>query len=98
LVTLSACSTARGRHVRGDAVLGFGRTFLAAGASRLLLSLWDVHDGATAELMTHFYRAYLDEGLPAPAALREAQRRLRSDPDYAHPHLWAGFELQGDWR
>jgi len=40
----------------------------------------------------------LQGGLPAAAALREAQLSLRRDPRYRDPYSWAGFVLQGHWR
>jgi CHAT domain-containing protein len=48
--------------------------------------------------MARFYRALWRDGLPAAAALREAQRSLRGDPRFRDPYYWAGFVLQGDWR
>ena len=42
LVTLSACETGRGKAVRGEGVLGLTRSFLATGASQVMVSLWPV--------------------------------------------------------
>jgi CHAT domain-containing protein len=62
-------------------------------------SLWPVQDRTTAKLMSRFYKAMWQGGLPPAAALREAQRWLRNhDPRYKDPYSWAGFVLQGDWR
>lgn len=97
LVVLSACRTALGRHVRGVGILGLARGFFYAGASRLLLSLWDVDDEATAVLMEHFYDSLLVDQLSPSAALRKAQLTLSSNPQWAHPYYWAGFVLQGDF-
>ena len=98
LVVLSACRTARGREIRGEGLLGLTRGFLHAGAARVLVSLWNVDDEATAELMRRFYRLLLGERLPASRALREAQLSLRGDPRWGAPYYWAGFTLQGEWR
>lgn len=98
LVVLSACRTALGRHVPGEGLMGLTRAFLHAGAARVLVSLWNVNDQATAELMGLFYRNLLERGLPAGSALREAQLALRSDPRWEAPYYWAGFTLRGDWR
>ena len=51
---LSACDTFRG-ELRTDGVVGIARSFLAAGASSLGVSLWPVDDAATRELMALFY-------------------------------------------
>ncbi len=98
LVVLSACQTALGKEVRGEGLVGLTRSFMAAGAERVLVSLWRVDDRATAELMEGFYRALLTEGKPAAAALRQAQAELRQVPAWGSPSYWAGFVLQGDWR
>ena len=98
LVVLSACRTALGPEVRGEGMLGLTRGFLHAGARRVVASLWKVEDRATAELMSRFYRALWEDGLPAPAALRRAQRELRAERRHRDPADWAGFVLVGDWQ
>src|SRR5262249_54649745 len=47
----------------GEGLIGLTRGFLYAGAPTVVASLWDVSDRSTAELMTRFYRAMLQEGL-----------------------------------
>jgi hypothetical protein len=69
-----------------------------AGAARVVASLWQVQDRATADLMERFYRAMLVDHLPAAAALRRAQLSIRSEARWHDPYFWAGFVLQGDWR
>ena len=98
LVVLSACRTALGDRQRAEGLVGLTRGFFYAGASRLLVSLWDVDDEATAELMDRFYRALFEEGLSPAAALRRAQLRMREIPRWQAPFYWAGFVLQGEWR
>ena len=98
LVTLSACRSALGRQIRGEGLLGLTHAFLRAGASRVLSSLWQVRDRGTTELMLGFYRGVWTEGLPPAAALRQAQRELRSRPRYRDPYYWSAFVLHGDWR
>jgi CHAT domain-containing protein/tetratricopeptide (TPR) repeat protein len=98
LVVLSACRTGLGRELRGEGLLGLTQSFFEAGATRLVVSLWDVDDRATSVLMALFYRELLGAGRPPAEALRRAQLALREDPQWAAPYYWAGFELQGDWR
>jgi CHAT domain-containing protein len=98
LVVLSACQTALGREVRGEGLVGLSRAFMYAGAPRVVASLWQVSDAATAELMQRFYRGIFKESLPPAAALRAAQLEMSRDPRWRAPFYWAGFLLQGDWR
>ena len=98
LVVLSGCQTALGKEVRGEALMGMTRGFMYAGAPRVLGSLWQVDDAATAELMTAVYRPLLAGRSSPAAALREAQLSLRRRPRFQHPFYWAGFQLQGEWR
>jgi CHAT domain-containing protein/tetratricopeptide (TPR) repeat protein len=98
LVVLSGCRTALGREVRGEGLMGITRGFQYAGATRVLASLWRVEDRATAELMTRFYHALWKDGLPAAAALRQAQLALQKERHFRDPSSWAAFVLEGDWR
>jgi CHAT domain-containing protein/tetratricopeptide (TPR) repeat protein len=98
LAVLSGCRTALGKEVRGEGLMGLTRGFLYAGVPRVVGSLWPVQDSTTAELMSRFYKAMWQRGLPPAAALREAQLSLRGNRRYADAYSWAGFVLQGDWR
>ena len=98
LVVLSACQTALGKEIKGEGLVGLARAFIYAGAPRVVASLWEVSDLATAELMTSFYRGMLQHHLAPAAALRAAQLQLSRDPRWAAPYFWAGFVLQGEYR
>jgi CHAT domain-containing protein/Flp pilus assembly protein TadD len=97
LVVLSACSTALGKDVKGEGLIGLTRGFMNAGAAGVVASLWKVDDEATAELMKHFYTALFNKGLPPAAALREAQLELAKYPRWQSPYYWAGFVIQGQY-
>ena len=95
LVVLSACSTALGKEVRGEGLIGLTRGFLYAGASGVTASLWKVDDEATAELMKHFYDGMFQKGLTPAAALREAQLAMWNQKRWHAPFYWAAFVIQG---
>lgn len=97
LVTLSACESGLGRITRGDEILGFTRSFLTAGASGLVASLWPVADDSTELLMTTLY-GELSRGSEAIDAMRRAQIAVLTQKKFAHPFFWAPFNLIGDWR
>lgn len=61
------------------------------------MSLWEVSDEATVELMKGFYTRYT-QGVAKDAALREAQLELLRNPKYADPFFWSAFVLMGDYR
>ncbi len=98
LVVLSACRTALGTEIRGEGLLGLTQAFLQAGAGRVVVSLWNANDAATAELMSRFYRGMLRQELPPAEALRAAQLAMLREPRWEAPYYWAGFALQGEWR
>ncbi|QNP49173.1 CHAT domain-containing protein [Diaphorobacter aerolatus] len=97
LVTLSACESGLGRIAQGDEVLGFTRSFLSAGSSSLIVSLWPVSDDATEVLMTTLY-GELIRGNDVQKSVQAAQIAVLKQPKLAHPFFWAPFNLIGDWR
>ena len=99
LVMLSACETGLGKEKRGEGVIGLTRAFMYAGAPTVGVSLWSVADKSTADLMTGFYKKMLTgQGMPAGAAMRQAQTDMIAGKKYAAPFYWAPFVLVGDWR
>jgi CHAT domain-containing protein len=95
LVVLSACQTGVGAGTvadvpPGDDWVGLVRTFLFAGASNVVATLWPVEDRSTAELMTQFHRS-LAAGKTPGDAISEAQRRAERAPVTSHPFYWAAF-------
>ena len=97
LVTLSACESGLGRITQGDEVLGFTRSFLSAGTSSLIASLWPVSDDATAVLMGTLY-GELSRGNDIQRAMQAGQLAVLRQPGMAHPFFWAPFNLIGNWR
>ncbi len=98
LVVLSACQTGLGKEIKGEGLVGLTRGFMYAGAARVVVSLWNVNDQATAELMTKFYRKMLKQGERPAAALRAAQVELQRQKQWQSPYFWAAFVMQGEWK
>jgi tetratricopeptide (TPR) repeat protein len=94
LVTLSGCGTGLNVVVGGDELLGLVRGLLYAGASAVLVTLWDVNDATTAMFMQSFYGA-LSAGASKAAALRTAMLAVRRE--HPHPYHWAPFVLIGKY-
>jgi CHAT domain-containing protein len=109
LVVLSACRTGTG-SVGGEGIAHLARAFFYAGSSSMIVTLWDVEDKASSELLTRFYGNWLGSESKS-ASLRRAQLSLIKDlregriqsrtpagvlmlPE--HPFFWAGFILVGE--
>ncbi|MBP0021652.1 MAG: tetratricopeptide repeat protein [Cyanobacteria bacterium SBLK] len=92
LVVLSACDTGRGR-ITGDGVIGLSRSFVSAGVPSILVSLWQVPDAPTAELMSEFYRQW-EENPDKAQALRQAMLKIMKT--HPAPRNWAAFTLIGE--
>jgi CHAT domain-containing protein len=98
LVVLSACDSALGKEIKGEGLVGLTRGFMYAGAARVMASLWNVDDEATAALMEQFYRRMLNDWISPAAALREAQVAIWRQPQWRAPYYWAAFVMQGEWK
>jgi CHAT domain-containing protein len=109
LIVLSACRSGGGL-ITGDGVAGLARAFFYAGTPSVIVSVWDVADQPTNQLLPAFYRAWLN-GADKASALRTAQlaliRSLRAGqvrvtlpvgtfvlPE--DPAFWAAFVLLGE--
>ncbi|HEY3579555.1 MAG TPA: CHAT domain-containing protein [Pyrinomonadaceae bacterium] len=98
LIVLSACETGLGKDVQGEGLEGLTRGFMYAGARRVIVSLWNVNDKATASLMQRLYAGMLRDGKTPAAALRAAQIEMLRTAQWQSPYYWAPFVMQGEWR
>jgi CHAT domain-containing protein len=100
LVLLSACRTAGGGQILGDAFSGLPRAFLQAGARALLVTHWDIGDDSAILLSTRFVKKMKQEkGIRYALALQTAILALMQEPgrpEYSHPRVWAPYTLMGD--
>lgn len=90
LIVLSACETGLGSDKGNEGVFGLRRAFKLAGVKSMIVSLWQVPDQSTSELMVHFYEFYL-KGFSKKESLKKAQEIIKSK--YQSPYYWAGFML-----
>jgi CHAT domain-containing protein/Tfp pilus assembly protein PilF len=98
MVVLSACETGVGDARNGEGVYGLRRALVLAGAESQVMSLWQVSDTATRDLMIAFYEQ-LRAGDGRAEALRRVQlAMLKGGRNRDHPYYWASFILSGDWR
>jgi CHAT domain-containing protein len=92
LVVLSACETGMGEIRAGEGVYGLQRSFRAAGADHLVMSLWKVDDEATMVLMNSFYTNwFLTKDMWG--SFRKAQLEVLEK--YKYPVYWGAFVMVG---
>jgi len=91
LVVLSACETGLGDIRGSEGVFGLQRAFKAAGATYVMMSLWQVPDKETAEFMKVFYKN-LFSGHTIENAFNSSQNTMKNK--YRDdPYKWAAFVL-----
>ncbi|HEY3813371.1 MAG TPA: CHAT domain-containing protein [Caulobacteraceae bacterium] len=101
IVVLSACDTGEpvsvdpgetGLPSGGDALSGFARAFIYAGARNVVVTQWPLSDAYAATFMTLFTGA-LKNGDSPSAALQKAQVASIASGDNADPFYWGPFTL-----
>jgi CHAT domain-containing protein len=97
LAVLSACQTGDGRLQRGEGIMSMARGFFYAGVPSIIMTLWQVDDHSSSELIALFYK-HLAKGSEKDIALQAAKLNYLDATDRlkAHPHYWAGFVSIGD--
>jgi len=95
LVVLSACDTGLGKERQGDGLLGMAWSFLAAGAPRVVASLWRVDDAASREFMTGFYKD-VKTGIRLDDAMRKSMLAMRNGTPAPSPYYWSAFQILGN--
>ena len=109
LVVLSACETGLGNVKNGDGVYGLRRALVLAGSESQVMSLWQVSDEATRDLMKAYYTR-LQQGRGRTEALRQVQLEMlnkaagmqgggqRGDPSPQASRAHQGCSEAGIWR
>jgi len=97
IAVLSACNTGSGKMQTGEGVMSMARAFLYAGCPSILMTLWEVEDKSSAQLVLDFYRN-LFKGYSKPEALRLSKLNYlrNADPLKSHPYFWMGYIIVGD--
>ncbi len=98
LVVLSACQTAKGKLFSGEGIVGISRAFFYAGASSVVVCLWNINDRSSALLMKDFYSGLVN-GKDKKEALQHAKfNMIHSEYKvYRHPYYWAPYVIIGNF-
>ena len=98
LVVLSACDTGLGNIPRSQGVVGLRRAFQEAGAKSILMSLWQVPDKETRDLMVQFYKK-LYQGKSKIKSIHEASldvmSTIKTKRGTTHPFSGEGLYYWG---
>lgn len=99
MVVLSACETSAGTLYNGEGIISLARSFLYAGASSVVTTLWSINDEANSRLMEAYY-GFLKQGYSKSEALRLAKlRQVELGGSWqSHPAYWAAFTPIGNMR
>jgi CHAT domain-containing protein/Tfp pilus assembly protein PilF len=89
LLVLSACQTGVNVITNGGEILGLARALIYAGMPNLILSLWEVADRSTSQLMSDFHEAWQAGKTSIARALAEAQ--VKAIASGQPIHAWAPF-------
>lgn len=98
LVVLSACETGYGKFQQGEGVMSLAHSFAYAGASSVLMSLWQVNDLSTTAIMKEYY-IQLAQHSSKELALQQAKLAYMESKEgsiLSHPAFWAAFVQTGD--
>ena len=100
MVVLSACDTGLGEVKAGEGVYGLRRAFTQAGTRSLVMSIWQVPDQETKELMVEFYKNIQSGKMNRCQALRQAAlkqlKTVRARYGNANPLFWGAFVFMGE--
>ena len=107
LVVLSACETGLGDVQNGAGVYGLRRALVLAGSETQVMSLWQVSDEATRDLMIAYYTR-LQTGAGRIDAMHQVQLAMlrglaltksgSAKAKWGHPYYWAAFIPSGAWK
>lgn len=106
-ICIIGCSSGNERPGVGDEPLGLVSSFIFAGASAVVATLWPIHDSLSgAAFSREFYKVFESVGqkrsgtnvVDLATSLQSAALAIRRCEETRAPYFWAGFLLHGSWR
>ena len=97
LAVLTACETGVGKSSESEGVLSMAHGFAYAGCPSLIMSLWEIDEKTSAQIIEDFY-AYLSDGMAKNEAIRKAKLNYieKNEGELVNPYYWSGLVLFGD--
>jgi len=97
MAVLSSCSSGFGKMQKGEGMMSLARGFMYAGCPSIVMTLWQVSDKSSSEMMTTFYK-YLKRGKSKQEAMRLSKIDYLDNADdlTSNPYFWSGFVVVGD--
>ena len=97
MVVLSSCSSGFGKMQKGEGMMSMARGFIYAGCPSIVMTLWQVSDRSSADLMSGFYKN-LKKGKSKKNSLRQSKIDYiqSSDKLKSNPYFWSAFLMVGD--
>lgn len=97
LAVLTACETGIGKETSSEGVLSIAHSFAYAGCPSIVMSIWQIDEKTSAEIIENFY-ANLKDGINKNQALKQAKLDyLRNHSgELLHPYYWSGIVLVGN--
>jgi CHAT domain-containing protein len=97
LAVLTACETGVGKESSSEGVLSMAHGFAYAGCPSLVMSLWEIDEKTSAQIIETFYQN-LAEGMAKNEALRKAKLSYlnASEGELNNPYYWSGLVLFGN--
>lgn len=89
LVVLAACQSGLG-DLSADGIIGLQSAFRAAGAGKILVSLWPIQDQSATVFVKYFYKGLIS-GKSPEEALSDASEKMRKSREYSSPYHWAAY-------
>jgi CHAT domain-containing protein len=97
LAVLSACNSGKGKVESSDGIVSLTQAFTHAGCPSVLMTLWEVDEKSTSEILALFYDN-LQNGQRKSEALRNAKLSFLENASfqYQDPYYWAGLVVIGN--
>lgn len=96
LVVLSSCDSGAGKILDNEGIMSLGRSFINAGASHVISSLWEADDLFSREFMVAFYRELmLEDTANYDESLRKVKQEMKKKRQWRHPKYWGNFIIIG---